>query len=92
MVANLRIDFRWAAKGLAELGWTNGGDLRMNFRWTGGSVDRARMYAEELVDLQPEVILQNRLRRPLCSSGRELTKLGHQVRLMPAKDVKAHIT
>jgi putative ABC transport system substrate-binding protein len=44
-------------KGLAELGWTDGRNLRMDVRWTGGSVDRARIYAKELVDLQPEVIL-----------------------------------
>jgi putative tryptophan/tyrosine transport system substrate-binding protein len=44
-------------KGIAELGWTDGRDLRMDVRWTGGSVDRARVYAKELVDLQPDVIL-----------------------------------
>jgi putative ABC transport system substrate-binding protein len=44
-------------QGLAELGWTDGRNLRMDARWTGDSVDRARMYAKELVDLQPDVIL-----------------------------------
>ena len=29
----------------------------MDIRWAAGSVDRARMYAKELVDLRPEVIL-----------------------------------
>jgi putative ABC transport system substrate-binding protein len=28
----------------------------MDVRWAAGSVDRARMYAKELVDLQPDVI------------------------------------
>jgi putative ABC transport system substrate-binding protein len=41
---------------LADLGWTEGRNLRMDIRWTAGSVDRARAYAKELVDLQPEVI------------------------------------
>jgi putative ABC transport system substrate-binding protein len=43
-------------QGLAELGWT-GRNLRIDVRWAGGSVDRARMYAKELVDSQPDVIL-----------------------------------
>ena len=42
---------------LAEMGWTEGRNLRMVIRWAAGSVDRARAYAKELVDLQPDVIL-----------------------------------
>src|ERR1700682_4055260 len=44
-------------QGLAELGWTEGRNLRMDVRWAAGSVDRMRMLAKELVDLQPDVIL-----------------------------------
>ena len=44
-------------QGLAELGWTDGRNLRMDVRWAAGNVDRARMFAKELVDLQPDVIL-----------------------------------
>jgi putative tryptophan/tyrosine transport system substrate-binding protein len=44
-------------QGLAELGWTDGRNLRMDIRWADGSVDRARIYANELVGLQPDVIL-----------------------------------
>jgi putative ABC transport system substrate-binding protein len=44
-------------QGLAELGWIDGRNLRMDVRWAAGSVDRARVYAKELVDLQPDVIL-----------------------------------
>ena len=43
----------WFARftqGLAELGWTDGRNLRMDVRWVGDSVDRARIYAKELVD------------------------------------------
>src|ERR1700686_3267931 len=43
-------------QGLAELGWTDGRNLRMDVRWAAGSVDRMRMLAKELVDLQPEMI------------------------------------
>jgi len=44
-------------QGLAELGWTDGRNLRMDVRWAGGDIDRIRMFAKELVDLQPDVIL-----------------------------------
>src|ERR1700674_2985047 len=44
-------------RGLAELGWTDGRNLRMDVRWAAGNVDRMRMLAKELVDLQPDVIL-----------------------------------
>jgi putative ABC transport system substrate-binding protein len=42
---------------LAELGWIDGRNLRTDFRWAPGSVDRMRMFAKELVDLRPDVIL-----------------------------------
>src|ERR1700738_2438858 len=45
------------AQGLSELGWTDGRNLRMDVRWTAGNVDRARVFAKELVDLQPHAIL-----------------------------------
>jgi hypothetical protein len=41
---------------LAELGWTDGRNVRIDVRWAAGSVDWARMFAKELVDLQPDVI------------------------------------
>jgi ABC-type uncharacterized transport system substrate-binding protein len=44
-------------QGLAQLGWTDGRNVRMDLRWAAGSVDRTRMFAKELVDLQPDVIL-----------------------------------
>jgi putative ABC transport system substrate-binding protein len=46
-------------KALAELGWTDGRNLSMNVRWAAGNADRMRMFAKELVDLQPDVILAN---------------------------------
>jgi putative ABC transport system substrate-binding protein len=44
-------------QGLAELGWTDGRNLRMDFRWAADNVDRMRIFAKELVGLQPDVIL-----------------------------------
>jgi putative tryptophan/tyrosine transport system substrate-binding protein len=51
---------RWLSgfmQGLQELGWTDGRNVRMDIRWASGNVDRMRMFAKELVDLQPDVIL-----------------------------------
>jgi putative ABC transport system substrate-binding protein len=45
------------AQGLSELGWTQGRNLRIDFRWAAGEVDRFRGYAAELVALAPDVIL-----------------------------------
>jgi len=44
-------------QGLAELGWVDGRNLRIDIRWTNANVDRAQTFANELVDLRPEVIL-----------------------------------
>jgi putative ABC transport system substrate-binding protein len=44
-------------RGLAELGWTNGRNLRLDVRWASDTADRMRMLAKELADLQPDVIL-----------------------------------
>jgi putative ABC transport system substrate-binding protein len=42
---------------LAGLGWTEGRNLRMDVRWSGGDANRERALAQELVGLQPDVIL-----------------------------------
>src|SRR5262249_10496999 len=44
-------------QGLAESGWTDGRNLRIDVRWGGGDVNRTRTFAKELVALQPDVIL-----------------------------------
>ena len=44
-------------KGMQELGWVNGRNLRVEYRWTGGNVDRIQAIAKELVDLGPDVII-----------------------------------
>jgi putative ABC transport system substrate-binding protein len=41
---------------LAMLGWVEGGNLRMDYRIAGGDPDRFAAYAEELVNLRPDVI------------------------------------
>jgi len=42
---------------LSKLGWTEGGNLRIELRWGAGNPDRIRKFAKELVDLRPDVIL-----------------------------------
>src|ERR1700681_118930 len=45
--------------GLADFGWTDGRNLRIDVRGAAADVDRARMFAKELVGLQPDVILSH---------------------------------
>jgi putative tryptophan/tyrosine transport system substrate-binding protein len=47
------------SRGLSELGWTNGRNVRMDVRFGSSDVDRMRALAKELVDLQPDAILAN---------------------------------
>jgi putative ABC transport system substrate-binding protein len=42
---------------LADLGWIDGRNLRMDLRWGGGDINRIRGLARELVGLQPDIIL-----------------------------------
>src|SRR6266536_329992 len=44
-------------QGLAQLGWTDGRNLRLDTRWAAGDADDIRKYAAELVALTPDVIL-----------------------------------
>jgi len=44
-------------RGLQELGWTEGRNIRIEYRFAGGNIERMRVYAAELVDLAPDVIL-----------------------------------
>ena len=37
---------------LADLGWTDGRNVRMELRWNGGDINRMRALAQELVGLQ----------------------------------------
>jgi len=45
------------AQGLAELGWTVGRNVRIEYRWGAGDLDRFRRYAAELIALSPDVVL-----------------------------------
>jgi putative ABC transport system substrate-binding protein len=42
---------------LAGLGWTDGRNVRLDLRWGDGDINRIRALAQELVGLQPDIIL-----------------------------------
>jgi putative ABC transport system substrate-binding protein len=42
---------------LADLGWTDGRNARIDLRWGGGDNNRIRAFAQELVRSQPDVIV-----------------------------------
>ena len=63
------------ARGLQELGWIEGRNIRIDYRWGGGDLDRVRRYAAELVALAPDVIL--------VSSGSALAALQNATRTVP---------
>jgi putative tryptophan/tyrosine transport system substrate-binding protein len=44
-------------QGLQALGWTDGRNVRIDYRWTAGDAERIRRYAVELAALAPDVIL-----------------------------------
>ena len=46
-------------QGLQELGWTDGRNMRIDYRWAANDADRYRTYAAELLALAPDVILAN---------------------------------
>jgi putative ABC transport system substrate-binding protein len=45
------------AQGLQEAGWSVGGNVRIDVRWSGGDLTRVRRDAEELVALVPDVLV-----------------------------------
>ena len=46
-------------QGLAQLGWLDGRNVRIDIRWAVADAERIRQYAAELVALAPDVILAN---------------------------------
>jgi putative ABC transport system substrate-binding protein len=46
-------------QGLQELGWTEGRNVRIEYRWAAADREHMRAYAAELVALAPDLILAN---------------------------------
>jgi putative ABC transport system substrate-binding protein len=60
---------------LSDLGWADGRNLRMDLRWAGDDTNRIRALAQELVGLQPDIIL--------ASSTPATAALQRQTRTIP---------
>jgi putative tryptophan/tyrosine transport system substrate-binding protein len=60
---------------LQQLGWTEGRNVRFEYRWAGSDAERLRRYAAELVALGPDVIL--------ATGGTSLTPLLQSTRTVP---------
>src|SRR6516225_4265310 len=43
----------------ADLGWSDGRNVRMDIRWGGGDINRMQLLAQELVGLQPDIVVTN---------------------------------
>lgn len=63
------------SRNLAALGWTEGRNLRIDVRWAGGDIQRARALASELVGLRPDVLI--------ASGTPELAALRQATRTIP---------
>jgi putative ABC transport system substrate-binding protein len=44
---------------LHKLGWSEGQNLQTEYRWNGGDINLARVYAAELIAFRPDVILSS---------------------------------
>jgi putative tryptophan/tyrosine transport system substrate-binding protein len=44
-------------QGLMELGWIEGRNIEIEFRWPGGDIERAQTFARELVLRRPDVLV-----------------------------------
>jgi putative ABC transport system substrate-binding protein len=63
------------AQGLQELGWMDGRNVGIEYRWGAGDTERYRDYAAELISLAPDVIL--------VSSGSALAAVQKATRTVP---------
>jgi len=45
------------SEGLAQLGWTDGRNVRLDYRWAGGDINRIRTLGDELVALSPDILV-----------------------------------
>jgi putative ABC transport system substrate-binding protein len=46
-------------RALHALGWIEGRNVLLNYRWSGGDVAHSRQYANELLSMRPDVIVVN---------------------------------
>jgi putative ABC transport system substrate-binding protein len=44
-------------RGLQDLGWIEGRNVQIDYRWAGGDPDKARTFARELIAMMPDVMV-----------------------------------
>jgi putative ABC transport system substrate-binding protein len=59
-------------QGLQQLGWTDGRNVHIDYRWPAGTGESAGKYAAELVALAPDIILASNT--PLTIAVKQLTR------------------
>jgi putative ABC transport system substrate-binding protein len=59
-------------QGLRELGWIEGRNARIDYRWTAGDAKRVQTYAAELVRLAPDVIVAHT--PPVIAAVRQVSR------------------
>src|SRR5215470_3541388 len=57
---------------LQALGWTEGRNVQLIYRWSAGDAAQARQFAKELLDLRSDVILANST--PIAVAVRDTTR------------------
>ena len=57
--------------GLKELGWVDGQNIHLDYRWTEGDPARTQLLAKEIVDLKPDIIVVHST--PAVKALRQLT-------------------
>ena len=51
----MKLRYSAFTQALADLGWTEGRNVRMDLRWGSDDTNRIRALAQELVGLQPDI-------------------------------------
>ena len=49
-------------QGLQNLGWIEGRNVRIDYRWPGGDPDKARTFARELIAMMPDLMVSSTTR------------------------------
>jgi putative tryptophan/tyrosine transport system substrate-binding protein len=57
--------------GLKSLGWTEGQNIHLDYRWAAGDLDQTRRFAQEIVALKPDIIVVHST--PAVKALRQLT-------------------
>jgi len=71
--------------GLKELGWAEGQNIHLDYRWTEGDPARTQLLAKEIVDLKPDIIVVHST--PAVKALRQLTSITPMVFVLIADPI-----